>query len=401
MSRIVYRITDQYAIVERARSPFLYLEWRERGQKVGRTTGTASLDAAKQRAREIILEEMNLRDEKPEETPLLALLDRYYLQHGHKLASKDTVKRAVALWREYWGEDATLSDMPVARQEGFVSWLIGKGLSDGYTRRVIGVGRTALNRAVKRQEVTSAPFVELPPEGEAYEHAATRAQLVTFLNAPMPEHLWAYTLIRLNTCCRGDAAKDLQPFQVDFEQKKIRLNPAGRRQTKKRRPVVPLTRTLEALLKPMEGVEFYSGWHGKRNASNKTTWRKVRVKAGLPAWFVPKVLRHTVSTELRRRGVRGWDVSGLMGHVKGEGAATTQDYAKFDGDKVRKALDAWMLDLSKDVPKLAGVTAGLRKPRKKLTKSLETPMLQVVGGTGFEPVTPTMSRSRNIRKIND
>ena len=33
MSRIVYRITDEYAIVARKGTANLYLEWREGGQK--------------------------------------------------------------------------------------------------------------------------------------------------------------------------------------------------------------------------------------------------------------------------------------------------------------------------------------------------------------------------------
>jgi len=47
MSRIVYRITDEYAIVARKGTANLYLEWREGGQKVGRSTGCSGLDDAK------------------------------------------------------------------------------------------------------------------------------------------------------------------------------------------------------------------------------------------------------------------------------------------------------------------------------------------------------------------
>jgi len=400
MSRIVYRITDEYAIVERNGTSSLYVEWREGGKKVGRSTRCSSLDDAKRAARDIILSRAELRDEEPAETPLLAVLDRYYLQRGSEAASKDTAKRAIALWREHWGDWATVADLTVSRQEGFVRWLSERGYSDGYVRRVVGVGQTALNRARKRQEVAGVPFVELPPGGEAFEHKATRAQLVALLNAPMPAHVWTYLLIRLNTGCRGDAALDLQPFQVDFDGGTIRLNPAGRRQTKKRRPVVPLTRTLRAHLKTQQGP-FYAGWHGNRTVSIKTTWRKLRKAAGLPTWFAPKVLRHTVASELRRRGVPAWDVAGLMGHTGGK---VTEGYAKFDGAKVRKALDGWMADLAKDVPGLRGVSAGLVRVARRSAVSPETLKLKglkVVGGTGFEPVTPTMSRSRNNRQIND
>lgn len=77
MSSVVYRITDQYAIVRRKGSDNLYLEWRENGQKIARTTGCAGLDDAKRRARELILELAELQDEASEEVPIMAILDRY------------------------------------------------------------------------------------------------------------------------------------------------------------------------------------------------------------------------------------------------------------------------------------------------------------------------------------
>ena len=402
MSRIVYRITDEYALVARKGTANLYLEWREGGQKVARATGCSSIDDAKRRARDLILELAELQDEAAEETPIMAVLDRYWLKHGVNLPSKTTAKRAIALWREYWGETATVPELTIGRQEAFIDWLRARGYSDGYLRRVVGVGQTALNRARKRQEVASVPFVELPPGGEPFPHKASRAQLVALLNTPMPPHVWTYCLIRLNTSCRGDAALDLQPYQVDFDAKEIRLNPAGRRQTKKRRPTVPLTRTLAAHLKPLPGP-YYAGWRGRRTQSIKTTWRKLRVAAKLPAWFGPKVLRHTVASELRRRGVPAWDVAGLMGHT---GGGVTEGYAKFDGAKVSKALDAWMADLAKDVPALRktsvksvrvrrGVSGGSAGPEMKTAQPVKVAPNQprkVVGGTGFEPVTPTMSR---------
>ena len=96
MSRIVYRITDEYALVSRKGTANLYLEWREGGQKVARATGCSSLDDAKRRARELILELAELQDEPAEEVPIMAVLDRYWLKHGANLPSKTTVKRAIA-----------------------------------------------------------------------------------------------------------------------------------------------------------------------------------------------------------------------------------------------------------------------------------------------------------------
>ncbi len=98
-----------------------------------------------------------------------------------------------------------------------------------------------------------------------------------------------------------------------------------------------------------------------------------------------------------------WDVKGLLGPT---GCGVTDGYAKFDGERVRDVLDAWMIDLSKDVPALRklcprpilprrGVSAGSVTRKMKTAQPVKVAPYQpliVVGGTGFEPVTPTMSR---------
>lgn len=322
--------------------------------------GTTDIERAKLALAKWYVRFADIKDAEPTDVPVATLLERYAAQRGNALPSADTVNRAVALWSEFWGTD-TVADMSVARQEAFSNWLQKRNLSDAYVRRLLGVGKAALNRAYKRQEILHVPYVALPPDGEAYEHWATTDQLATFLNAIPPDsHLWLYCLIRLNTGCRGDAARELAPNQVDFATSVVRLNPPGRKQTKKRRPVVPLTNVLRNALVGNDLPDVpYVNWHGKKIASIRRAWREVRAQTSLPLWFIPKVLRHTVATELRRRGVAGWEVSGLLGHTKGESAETTSRYAKFAPDFMaasRDALDGWMIELAAQVPRLVPLT---------------------------------------------
>lgn len=398
------RITDEYSLVKRKGSANWYLEWRERGEKVRRSTGTQDAQQARVAARDLILAGLSMVDEKPADVLLVDVIERYKIQRGDALPSSDTVKRALKLWREFWA-DASVAEATIVRQEQFVAWLLQGRLSRGYVRRLLSVGKAALNRAWKRGEVSQVPFVELPPEGESYAHRATHAQLVTLLNASMPDHVFAYCLVRLSTGCRGDAALGLQAFQIDRDAHLVRLNPERRMQTKKYRPVVPLTDALARYLAHAKPAAHVVHWHGRPVRSIKTTWRKIIANAGLPHWFAPKVLRHTVATELRRRGVPAWDVAGLMGHRRG----TTEIYAKFDPaylGKVRKTLDAWLRELARDVPRLRALTAGSvrgqsarKQKRREPAKAAPLQRLKVVGATGIEPVTPTMSRSRNKSEI--
>ncbi len=325
-----------------------------RGVKQRASLGTADFERAKVNLAEWYVANATIKNQLPEDVPIGTLLTRYMARHGSLISSKDVAKRCSDLWKEFWG-DRTVADLTVDAQEEFAAWLRARKYSDGYVRRILGVGQAALNRAWKRQEIVKVPWVDLPPISEPYPHTAKPEQLVAFLNAiPEDSHLWIYCMIRLGSGCRGDAALDLQPFQIDWDAGLIRLNPAGRQQTKKYRPVVPLTDMLSRALKGVD-VAFYVNWHGKRIASIKKTWANVRVAAGLPEWFTPKVLRHTVATELRRRGVPDWEVSGQIGHKK---AGTSEIYAKFDPDYLgaaRSALDAWMIELAPRVPRLGSL----------------------------------------------
>jgi integrase len=354
------RITDEYALIQRKGSTCWYLEWRERGEKRRRSTGTHCTDAARARAREIILESCVIRDADPADVPIGVVLDRYMTQHGAKLASSISAKRSVDLWKEFW-EDAAVKELTPDRIEDFTVWLNAR-MCESTTRRVLGVGKAALNRARRRQEIESVPFIQLPQEGEAFEHTATLDQLAAFLNViPEDSHVLTYCVIRLATACRDDAARELRPEQVDFDNGFIRLNPPGRKQTKKYRPIVPIPDLLYPYLQQRPDNGPYVNWHGASIKSIKTTWRKLRKAAGLPDWFVPRVLRHTVATELRKRGVPGWEVSGQLGHRGGESHRTTERYAKYDPDylsQVRLALDAWLAELAAKVPRLRRVNPG-------------------------------------------
>jgi integrase len=397
VSRIVYRITDQFQLVVRTGTSSLQLEWREAGKPVRRSTGCADLEDAKRRARELILEHAEIRSADPADACLTDVLDRHYLRYAKLLASGQSYRASYKLWSEFFGND-TVAQLIPSRQRQFKAWLEKRGLSANYVRRVIGDGKAGLNMAWQEGEIQRVPFIALPPIGGGYPHWANFEQLVQFLNTPMPDHVFTYCMIRLNTGCRGDAARDLQPFQIDWQSGLVNLNQTGRTQTKKFRPVVPLTDFLRGYLQRQPVCDRYVHWNGAHIKSIKTTWRHVRAASGLPVWFIPKILRHTVGTELRRRGVPGWDISGQLGHKKGESAPTTENYAKFDPaymSAAKQGFETWMRELSAEVPRMRDDTAMTRACEGSLSDPTERPVkqgLRVVGGTGFEPVTPTMSR---------
>ncbi|MFB2550173.1 site-specific integrase [Ensifer soli] len=208
-------------------------------------------------------------------------------------------------------------------------------------------------------------------------------------------HVFTFSMIMLNTLSRPEAVLELTPAQINIEDRLVRLNPKGRKQTKKYRPTVPLTDTLLPFVRAMN-VPAFVMWNGRPVKSVKKTFEKAVERAGLSSEITPYSLRHTMAKELRKRAVPAWEVKGMLGHkIPG----VTEDYAEYDPDylsKGRQAIDAYFkeLNLSYTVPTLTSVSVACYPPETKKPAEADFSTLsgvRMVGVTGIEPVTPTMS----------
>ncbi|MCJ7526884.1 MAG: hypothetical protein MUO37_02045, partial [Methyloceanibacter sp.] len=207
--------------------------------------GTSDLQAAKVQFAEYVTTHEALTNARPDEVPLEAILIRYWEDHAKTIPSAEQARFALAKWSDHFS-GAMVSELTPQRQEGFVAALRAEGYKPSYVSRVLSVGRAALRRAWKRGELASVPFigdVERDPEQEAERFRDLNMNEVARLleaAAGIP-HLMRFCMISLNTLARPDAVLDLSPAQVDMRRRLIKLNPEGRKQTKKHRPVVPIS----------------------------------------------------------------------------------------------------------------------------------------------------------------
>lgn len=258
------------------------------------------------------------------------------------------------------------------RQEALVTAFRGKGWSDAYINRHITIVRAALNDVWKAELIDSVPFIAGIDEGEpAEKHVFTVDQLCGFLDeARAVEHLFRFCVLEINTLSRPCAILELGPRQVHYDHNFIRLNPEGRRQTKKFRPVVPITDTLRPWLRlwdatpvPLPGrarnvVEIatdlaatglpYVHYHRAAIADIGKVFERVGVSAGLidnpsdppelhRSLVTPYCLRHTMATELAKRGVLKEERDRFMGHkIPGSG----ENYVHFEPQYLRAAKEA-------------------------------------------------------------
>ena len=153
-----------------------------------------------------------------------------------------------------------------------------------------------------------------------------------------PDHLRLMLMILIGTACRPEAALELTGAQLDFDDRLIDLNPRGRAQTKKFRPVVKMPDTLATVLAnaPSGRLVIFQGRPVKK--INKA-WRGMRKAAELDEEVNPYSIRHTVARWMRQEGVPAWEVAAQLGH-KSRDYRTTELYAAFDPAYLENAVRA-------------------------------------------------------------
>ncbi len=360
--------------------------------------GTADLREAEIGLADFVARKAKVRDLSPDDVSIAEVLLRYWHGHAHKIASHEQAKFAMALWTDFW-KDTPVSDLTPDRQEAFIEWLKGRGYKNSYVSRVLSVGRAALNRGYKRQELTKVPYIldELDRSDQEDKVRLTSDQMRRLLTTARDRwpHIFLFCVISLNTLHRPGAVLELRPRQVDLELRRIDFNIPGRKRTKKRRTTVPITDTLLPFL-TSERDEPFVNWKGSEIRSVKSTFRRLVTAAGLPKEITPYCLRHTMAAELRRRGVPMWEVEGLLAHKV---AGVTETYAKFAPDYLSqgsRAIDAYFEDLGlpflKPTPDCVPAACYFDESEIDVDEEdLVIPEAWMVGVTGIEPVTPTMS----------
>lgn len=301
--------------------------------------GTDDFQQGKLKLWEWFAEHGRLGKQAAQVTPLAQVLVRYWEQHGKALASAEQIKVSLRYWNEWWGE-AMVSEVTKARQREFVKWLYASGekrRSDGYVKRILTDGKSALSWAWKEGEIDAAPFILPGTDSPARDRVLTPAESGALWLATEHPHERMMLALLFGTLARPEAALALQRGFVDFERWLLAQNPPGRPQTKKYRPTVPVAGCLRQWLQEAPDGPLVQ-WRGKQIASFKTAFRKLRATAGLGEDVVPKTIRHTMATELRAANVPEAEIQGFMGHKAFSGK--TEVYAKYRPDYLGEAVGA-------------------------------------------------------------
>jgi|GEM_PF-480938 len=320
---------------------------RRKRQTCRVSLGTTDFQAASlQLANWVVENDKNGGETRADKVLIERVLINYWVDHAQKLPSASTAWNGLAYWQEFW-QGKTVAEITPHEQKQFRKWLAGKGIDDGGVDRVLADGRAALNRAVKWQELAAAPHifaVQTAQDRRAREpmgRPIVPQEMALLLDAANSRHMLSYLVIAMNTLARPGAILDLRAAQFDETHNRIDLNPPGRKQNKKHRPVLAVSPTLKPWLQTVtDPSQRYVTYGRAAVKSIKTAWQLLVQEAGLDERVLPYSIRHGMAREMRKRKVPGDQISIFLGHLPKNSDATTSIYAPYEPEYCSEAIAA-------------------------------------------------------------
>ncbi|MDF0490495.1 integrase [Sphingomonas sp. H39-1-10] len=294
-----------------------------------------------------------------DDVKLIPQLLLYYEEHGKEARSPHTIACSLRCWIGFLQQDELGSDVTVRQlgppvTERFRKWRMGshsyttlwqgkryevnsKGVAGESVKRNIEGLKAALNHAANETRIAYVPRLPNVKQQHRSHPRDTRLSLaqlgaiVAFTRPATGMNRWV--LLMIASACRPNAALAFDPA-LQHHETLIDLHPPEWRRTKKVNPWIPCIEPLKPELEEWRAAPL------PQVGSRRSAWRTMRAVLGLPRACIPKTVRHTVATELRRRGVPGADVSGLLGHIDPAMHKTSGIYAKYDPTYLAKAKQA-------------------------------------------------------------
>lgn len=320
-----------------------YIRWTENGRNCEKSTFTSNNEEA-----QIILAEFILRrardggPRQPENFPIVDAFESYALEHAPNTVAPARIGYAIDALSPFWSELMVSEISPKTCK----AYQHERGVSDGTIRREFGVLRAAINHEFKEGRLTRPVTVWMPPKPEGKDRWLNRVEAAALLRASRNEprcrlYLPLFILMGLYTGARKGSILSLRWPQVDLENRRIDLNPPGRKRTSKGRPVIPIHHKLHFFLQKARSRSGDMGYviniDGKPIKDIKRAFSTACDKAGLEN-VTPHTMRHTAGTWMAQDGVPMFEIAGWLGHGN---ERTSELYSHHHADHLQRALEAF------------------------------------------------------------
>jgi len=342
--------------------------------------GTGDFRDAERALAEFVAREVPNDRANPGDVALARVFLRYEEEHIRRkldAAGAAAQRRSLGMILASIAEGATVAEFNIRQQERVAAAMEAEGYSAWTIKRAFGAARAAVTWAFEREELSRPiPFIALP-EGDGRDRVLTVAELARLWDADMPDHVRVFLALLIGTGARPGAVLELTRFQCDLDAGLIRLNPPGRKQTKKRRPVIPMADWLRPWIAAAEGPVV--AYRGKRVAKIAGSFQTVREAAGFGPDVTAYTIRHTVGTRLKSRGVNMDELGMLLGHKTS--SLTTERYVHAGEDYLASAKAA-LDELATEIGRLAGRPILPTTVRKEVNQRASCVLVPPVGRDG-------------------
>lgn len=333
-----------------------YIHWTEDRRSKRISTRTRDLAAAKAFLGTWLLMERNAPDAGAGLT-VGDLWQVYDKKHVEGVLSPATIRYA---WKRLAPHFSAMRPQDIG-QDAVDAYVEKRSLiaKDGTIRRELIALRACMNwcAAPSRRLLSPAllPAFDLPPDSGPRERWLRQDEIDRLLKAAAdasgPGRMGRgerFIWLALETAARKQALLDLTWDRVDWETGMIHLAVPGRRETKKRRPSVPISARLRPVLERMY-AERVNGHVLDHGGEVWVTIQRIAERAGLGTGargagdkpkrtgISPHVFRHTAATHMARRGVPLYDIAGVLGNSI---VMVEKVYAKHCPGRLRAAVDS-------------------------------------------------------------
>lgn len=304
-------------------------------------------------------EKGRLQPQGPDRYSVAQGLDDYFREHVSKeCADPERQASAIVHLKAHFGDHSLEGvDIPASRAyaEARRTGKVGGGKrrpdkrgSEATIRRELVALTAAGNHAFRWKRITLKPVIELPTvlaevDEEGLHGEApffTREQIEQLIDLAGQEddsrkEMQRYIRLCYYTGARRRSIENLTVGQVSLERRKISLATPGKRQTKKRQPVVPVfTAILDDLRALMDGKKA-----GEKLLRPRSFYREFTMLCRaleFPEPFNPHMLRHSRATHLLQDGKDIYDVAALLGDTV---ATIERNYGHHRPDDLRGKLE--------------------------------------------------------------
>lgn len=331
-------------------------------QTVSISTHTDDFEKAKGALHEYALKE-GVTGEKLKDEPVLTSMNRFYLAVASKRPSEANFAATLMDVERILGSPL-VSEMKTPNQLK----LIARYREEGYADSTIALRLSCIWASMRHAvELEHLPPVAVPAQiksakwnaqDSAPKRLLTCEEVGKLLDVACSSstgkavHIdyqrveWRYMVILLGSGARTGAATDLCLQQLDpvsSEHTVLHLNPAGRTQTHKHRPTIPVADIFGHWLKswgPVSEEGHYVRYgKGLSRQTGERIFAQLNRRANLGFKVTPHMIRHFVATWLARSRhiASSWERDMFMGWKRAEGSAMGTIYNHYDPRFLRGA----------------------------------------------------------------